>query len=390
MKTIIVRLKEKTYRVFAGAGLLSRAGSMLKKALKGRRVLVVTNRDIYRLHGRKLIKSLSAHFTVFVHFMPDGEEHKNLRAVEGIYRAALKAGIDRSSAIIAFGGGVVGDTAGFAAATYMRGIALVQIPTTLLAQVDSSIGGKTGVDLKEGKNLAGAFYHPEAVIADSLVLETLSEREFKNGLVEAVKYGFIMDRPFFDFIRKNRKKILSRNPGVISKIVAASAADKAAIVEKDEKEKSGVRAILNYGHTIGHALEAESGYRGLKHGEAVALGMAAAAVIAYNTGYCGKRVLIDQINMLNALNLLKPLKKPGISNIIKRLYSDKKTLNGKIRFVLTKRIGCANLVKSVNKNGIKRALEVLSRFRGRKEEVLYGGRYTGRNRGAEEKAFTKP
>ncbi len=357
MKKIRLKLKNNPYTIYIGSGIMKKAGILLKTEITGHKAMIVSNKKVYSLHGQKLYKSLSKYFDTSVFLMPDGEKYKTIDTVKDIYDAAAKNMLDRKSAIVALGGGVTGDTAGFAAATYMRGIKVVQVPTSLLAMADSSIGGKTGVDLKAGKNLAGAFHQPLFVLMDIDTLKTLPDEEFINGMAEVIKHGIIMDRKFLDYIQNNSARILKKDKKALFRIVEGSAQCKAKIVSRDEKEETGLRAILNYGHTIGHAIEAESGYKGLKHGEAVALGMVAAARIAKAMNLCGQDTLNRQIKVLNSFNLIKPLKKLKTGNIIKRLYNDKKVKDGKIIFILTKKIGHAKLNETVPITIIKAELK---------------------------------
>lgn len=359
MKKVRVKLKNNPYTVYCGAGAIGETGRLLKGRIQSSRTVTVSNAKVYGLYGGLLEKSLKATgFKNSVFLMGDGEKYKTIQSVEKICGFCARSGLDRYGAIIALGGGVTGDVAGFSAGIYMRGVPVVQLPTTLLAQVDSSVGGKTGVDLREGKNLAGVFHQPLFVAADSRALATLSEREFLNGLAESIKHGFIMDRQLYEFIGENRAKILARNPEALAKLVAMNVADKASIVERDEREISGLRAILNYGHTAGHAIEAAMNYSGIKHGEAVALGIVFAAGLSYRLGLCPKTEYEAQIKMLKSFNLIKPLKKLKKSLILKRMINDKKMKNGKIRFVLTKKIGCANLIENIEKTAIIRELDI--------------------------------
>jgi 3-dehydroquinate synthase len=362
MITIKVKLKQNPHNIYLGKGILSKIGDILKNRITGKKVLIISNKKIFKLHGKNLINGIKKYFKYNILLLPDGEKYKNLETVNLIYKNCIKFGLDRHSAIIAFGGGVIGDTVGFAAATYMRGINLVQVPTTLLAQVDSSIGGKTGVDLKEGKNLIGSFYQPIFVLSDIDVLKTLNKREFKNGLVEIIKYGIIMDKEFFYYLKNNYIDILNKKDDILINIIKKSILCKTKIVEKDEKEKTGLRAILNYGHTVGHAIEAEGKYQMYKHGEAVAIGMVIAAKLALRKKLCSKETYKEQIEILRKFNLIKPLKINKISNIIKHLYNDKKALNGKIRFILTKKIGCVSFIKNINVSIIKKELEQFRRY----------------------------
>jgi len=372
LAVISVSLKQNSYKIHTGAGILGKAGGLLKPLTRGKKVMIVSNKKVYGLYGVKLKNSLKRHFTCHVHLIPDGEKYKTIETVTGILNACARRGLDRSSVIVALGGGVVGDIAGFAAAVYMRGINVVQVPTTLLAQVDSSVGGKTGVDLKYGKNLAGMFHQPLFVLSDVLTLKTLDKEEFNNGLAEAIKHGIIMDAPYFLYLKRNRGAIEKRKVKALLRVVDGSVKDKAEIVEKDEKEK-GIRAILNYGHTVGHAIEAAGGYKALKHGQAIVIGMIIAARLAYRLGICNKSVLNEQIHMFKSFNLIKPLKNLKINSILKRLYNDKKALNGKIKYILTNKIGCVRLIESIEIKRIKEELLFFSGFKPHKEEVLYAG-----------------
>jgi 3-dehydroquinate synthase len=354
-----LELKNNSYDILTGPGLLEKAGWLIKKIVSGGSVMIVSNKKVFSLHGTALEKSLAGYFRTSVCLIPDGEKFKNLDTMKKIYTCAAEGRLDRGSCIVAFGGGVIGDMAGFAAATYMRGIPVVQVPTTLLAMTDSSVGGKTGVDIAAGKNMVGAFHQPKLVIIDTSMLATLDKREFANGLAEVIKHGITMDRELFDFIKSGREKILSLDPETMQFLVSRSVRDKAEIVSKDEKETLGLRATLNYGHTIGHAIEAEGGYRDYKHGECVIMGMAAAARIAYEMGICGINTLNEQIKVFNDFNLIKPLKNLRIGNIIKRLSSDKKVKNGKIIFILTKKIGHVKLVENVPFSIIRKAINGL-------------------------------
>jgi 3-dehydroquinate synthase len=359
LKKIRVKLSSNAYNIYIGDGILKNTGTLLRKLIEGNRVMIVSNKNVYSRHGKALKTSLSKYFNVSVHLMPDGEKFKTLKTVEGIYNACAAGRLDRYSAIVALGGGVTGDTAGFAAATYMRGIPVVQVPTSLIAMSDAAIGGKTGVDIPAGKNLVGAFHQPLFVLMDINTLLTLPDEEYRNGLSEVIKHGIILDKRYFNFIKDNRVGILKREKNVVFRMVADSAAIKAGVVVSDEKEKNGKRALLNYGHTIGHAIEAEGGFSEYKHGQAIVLGMIAAANIALKTGFCDEKTVNEQIQVFNSFNLIKPLKNLKTANIIKRLYNDKKARNGQIRFVLTKEIGHAKFIKSVPNTIIKSELEKL-------------------------------
>ncbi|HPD18723.1 MAG TPA: 3-dehydroquinate synthase, partial [Candidatus Goldiibacteriota bacterium] len=296
---IEVKLQKNGYSIHAGIGILRQAGQIIKNLIKGQKILIVSNKKVFKLYGKTLIQSLQKYFKCYVFLMGDGEKYKNIHTVSEILEKCANIKLDRNCAIVGLGGGVVGDVAGFVAAIYMRGINLIHVPTSLVAQADSSIGGKTGVDLKAGKNLIGCFYQPRAVITDIDVLYSLNENEYKNGLTEVIKYGIIMDAPFFYFLKKNVTKIMNRDKKALFYMVKKSIQNKVKIVEKDEKETTGLRAILNYGHTIGHAIESAGGYKLYKHGEAVAIGMFIAASIAYKMQICPKETFIEQKQILN-------------------------------------------------------------------------------------------
>jgi 3-dehydroquinate synthase len=335
MKKIVVRLKERTYTISIGGDLAAVGGAMAAAGLRGK-VLVVTNTTVQKLYAKPVTDSLTrAGFTVAVLALRDGEKYKNIESVLSIYAAALKAGLDRKSTIIALGGGVVGDVAGYAAATYLRGISLVHIPTTLLAMVDSSVGGKTGFDLKEGKNLVGVFYQPKLVWIDTAVLKTLPTRQLQNGMAEVVKYGVIADAKLFAQLEKQPCPGMA----VLEGIIASCCRIKANVVAKDEFETKGLREILNFGHTYGHALEAASGYR-ILHGEAVAIGMMAAGKLAVRLGRLKLRDLARLGCLIQNAGLpVMPTAKYGFSTLEKIMLKDKKTLDGQIRFVLPNKIG---------------------------------------------------
>ena len=331
-KKIRVNLGPRSYDILIGSGLLNNIRSQVLK-LKKKQVVIVTDVQVgalYAPHVKKSLKGIECHVIT----MPAGEKYKTLYAASAIYDKLVSLKLNRDGLIIALGGGVIGDLAGFAAATYMRGIDLIQVPTSLLAMVDAAIGGKTAVDHKKGKNLIGVFYQPRLVIADVGVLNTLPPMEFKNGLAEVLKYGFIKDPRIVKMIESNPKV----NSAFLEKIVYLCARIKAEVVSKDERELSGYRMILNFGHTIGHAVEALGGYSRIKHGEAVGFGMAAATLIAL------KLRMINKLNFEKMLYLIARLKLPIQLNykadaILKALQLDKKTRSGKVRFVLPKKIG---------------------------------------------------
>ena len=291
-----------------------------------------------------------------VALIPDGETSKNLREAEKLYTRAIEAGLDRKSAVVALGGGVVGDLAGFVAATFMRGIDLIQIPTTLLAQVDSSVGGKTAVNHALGKNLIGAFHQPRAVFIDLNFLKTLPEREIKSGLGEVVKYGVISDEKFFTYLEDNAEKILQCDLKVLAHVVKRSCEIKAEVVSADEKE-SGLRRILNFGHTIAHAIEEETGYTKYNHGEAVAVGMIGAALISQKLNYIDAEKVLRLKNLIERFGMYTHCEGCNVEGIYKALFRDKKTVGGKINWVLMKDFGKVEITNEVPEKIIKAALE---------------------------------
>lgn len=328
------------YTVVCERGILRRTGREIEKLGSFTSVHLLSSPKVWRAAGAKVRTGIPDGCEAQVHLFDDSESAKNLRTVEAIERKLVRAGADREALLIAVGGGVVGDVAGFAAASYLRGVALVQVPTTVVAQVDSAVGGKTGVNLPEGKNLVGAFYPPRLVLVDPELLETLPEREFRGGLAEVIKYGVIADAKLFSFLEQNMAKILKRDTGVLREIIGRSIEIKAKVVSQDERE-SGLREILNFGHTFGHALESATRYRCFRHGEAVALGMMCAALL-------GHEVLdtpADDVSRIVALiRRIGPFPRwPKISadGLMRAMGSDKKAKAGKLRFVLTPRLGQA-------------------------------------------------
>ncbi|HEU4414144.1 MAG TPA: 3-dehydroquinate synthase [Candidatus Angelobacter sp.] len=360
MLTIRVRTPLERYQVLIRAGLLRRAGLEVRRLLSspGSRVFVVTSPNVRRHWGERLEDSLRrARLPYQVLEMHDGEPAKHLHTVEQLAEQLVDARADRKSLLLAFGGGVVGDSAGFLAAIFMRGIPVVQIPTTVVAQLDASIGGKTGVNLRAGKNLVGSFHQPRAVLVDPDLLQTLDEREFRSGLFEALKCGVIRDSALFEFMRRNPQKILARNNKLLLRVIADSVKVKAAVVSADEKE-SGLRRILNFGHTVGHALEAATNYSHFLHGEAVAWGMIAAAEIGCQAGACSRKVA-DQIqHAVLAFGPLPPVT-CNVDEVISRLSSDKKAVAGTVHFVLPQKIGKVRISNDVSVDIVRGAVEMI-------------------------------
>jgi 3-dehydroquinate synthase len=358
MKKIRVRLKPNGYDVIIGNGALRRAGRELGRILpsKQSRVFVITSPTVRRHWGEQLEKSLHrAKLSYTILEMNDGEPAKRLPTVEQLAEQMVAAGADRTSWVVALGGGVVGDCAGFLAAIFLRGVPIVQIPTTLLAQVDASIGGKTGVNLNAGKNLVGAFHQPRMVLVDPEVLSTLDEREFRAGLFEALKCGVIRDRKLFDFMREKSQKILSRDRKALERIILDSVRVKAEVVAADERE-SDLRRVLNFGHTVGHALEAATGYSQFVHGEAVGWGMIAAAAIACDSGFCAPDTEEQIISAVREYGPLPPVR-CGAEDILGRLSADKKTIAGAVHFVLPLKIGKVKIASDVPPEVVRQAVE---------------------------------
>jgi 3-dehydroquinate synthase len=365
MIRVKIAVEPHPYEAVIESGLLDEAGARLRELLDGReRVVVVTVAPVRRKWGKKLMASLAgAGIDAKVIEMADGEPAKKLATVESLAGKLAAMGADRNSLVLAFGGGVVGDTAGLLASLYMRGIGLVQIPTTVLAQVDASIGGKTGVNLKAGKNLLGTFHQPRMVLIDPALLGSLRDREFRAGLYEAVKCGVIGSPELFRRFEDEKDKILRRDPATLEWVIAQSVKQKAAVVAADEKE-AGLRQILNFGHTIGHALEAETGYRGFLHGEAVAWGMVAATNIALQLGKLGS---VNAGRIADAVLGLGELPRVAVKpkSVLRRLQADKKTRDGVVHFVLPREIGQVEVVKAVPEGMVLEAVAELNRLSGR-------------------------
>lgn len=362
MPQATIHVIPRPYQAWIENGLLSRAGSILSDLLpKASRVFVVTVPPVRRRWGTKFLASLkSSGFDPQVIVMPDGEPSKRLANVEKMAEKLAKMGADRRAVIIALGGGVVGDVAGLLASLYMRGVEFVQVPTTVLAQVDASVGGKTGVNLIAGKNLVGTFYHPRVVLIDPTVLKTLPEREFRSGLYEALKCGIIGNVELFIRFEQNRAQILKRDPSDLEWLIAQSVRLKAEVVSADEHE-GGLRRVLNLGHTIGHALEAETNYRGFLHGEAVAWGMVAATNIALSVGRTDSVTagrITDSVLSLGRL----PEVNVSARKILTRLQSDKKTQNGVVHFILPREIGKVEVASDVPESAVLDSVEELRRL----------------------------
>ncbi|MFC3152397.1 3-dehydroquinate synthase [Litoribrevibacter euphylliae] len=337
MKTLNVDLGERSYPIFIGEGLLGNP-ELITPYIAGQQVMVVTNETVAPLYLEKLKSSLIG-FQVDEVILPDGERYKNSESIDLIYSELLKKRHNRKTTLIALGGGVVGDMCGFAAATYQRGVDFIQVPTTLLSQVDSSVGGKTGINHSLGKNMIGAFHQPKVVIADTDTLKTLPERELSAGIAEVIKYGLIRDEAFLSWIEDNMSDMLACNPEVLTKAIHESCRNKAEIVAEDELE-SGCRALLNLGHTFGHAIEAHQGYGNWLHGEAVGAGMIMAAYMSKELGWLDEVAFQRVSEVVESAKL--PIKSPESmtkDDFISYMSLDKKNLDHRIRLVLLKSVG---------------------------------------------------
>jgi len=349
---IDVTTGNRTSPIVIGEGLSDELGPLLDRHGVGARRFIVSNPVVWRLHGERLRVALGGGDPIL---LPDGERFKNLQSVSKIYEPLIRANADRGSTIIAVGGGVVGDTAGFAAATFLRGVAVVHVPTTLLAQVDSSIGGKVGVNHALGKNLIGAFHQPALVVIDPALLKTLPRREFRSGLYEMVKYGVISSRDLFDRLNADIKALFAKDGRALVPAIVESCRIKADVVSKDERE-SGLRRILNYGHTVGHALEAVTNYRRFRHGEAIALGMLAAADLAVARGALAERERQALAQLIAKLGPLPSVADLSIPEILEAMRRDKKVVNGRLHFVIAIEIGATMTVDDVAEDELRAVL----------------------------------
>jgi len=358
IKRIAVKSESGKYSVVCGHGVLRDAAREISRLGDFSSVHVVSSPKAWRAVGKLIpaAKSGATHGAVTrTHLFDDAESAKTLKSVEYIARSLSRAGADRHALLLAVGGGMVGDVAGFAAATYLRGIALAHVPTTLLAQVDSAIGGKTGVNLPEGKNLVGAFYSPRVVLSDPRALRTLPEREFRGGLAEVIKYGVIFDAKLFAFVEAHMEKIVRRDKAALAYIIPRCAEIKAYVVSRDERE-SGLREILNFGHTFGHALESVTNYRVFQHGEAVAWGMMAAALLGHAAGITPESDAARIISLTRCLGALPAWPKASTATFVSAMRSDKKSRAGKLRFVLSPGIGKARSYDTISLELLQRVL----------------------------------
>jgi len=355
MKLLKVNLGERSYPIYIGYQLLADA-TIFKSLMAGKQALVVSNSTIAPLYLNKLRELLSTFCEVDVLILPDGEQYKQLDTISNIYDELLRRRHHRTTTLIALGGGVIGDMTGFAAATYQRGVNFIQVPTTLLSQVDSSVGGKTGVNHPLGKNMIGAFYQPRAVIIDTDVLATLPSREFSAGMAEVIKYGLIRDIQFFTWLEENISLLMKRDRVALEYAIEVSCQIKAEIVGIDEREE-GIRALLNFGHTFGHAIEAHVGYGQWLHGEAVASGMVIAATLSVRRGWLADEALLRICSLLLEAGLpVHPPKSMRVDDFLEKMQLDKKVMTGKIRYILLKTLGAAVIADDVDAAEVAQAI----------------------------------
>ncbi|MBC7856774.1 MAG: 3-dehydroquinate synthase [Pirellulaceae bacterium] len=354
--TIRVELSERSYDIRIGRGILDQAGSFVTERLKGKHAVVITDTNVRQPHAERVASSLSfSGIRSETLVVPAGEETKSAEQAAALWNRLVELGADRKTFVVAVGGGVVGDLAGFVAATYARGIPFVQVPTSLMAQVDSSVGGKVGINLPLAKNLVGAFWQPVGVLIDLDVLDTLPEREYRSGLAEVVKYGVILDDEFFKYLETHVAEINARDGATLVHLVRRSCELKAQVVAADEHEETGLRAVLNYGHTFCHAIETVSGYGTFLHGEAVAIGMICASRLAELVGRVESDLTARQVKLLASLGLPTALSGLDIEALMATMQRDKKAEQGALRFVLPSRLGSVELVGNIDAGLVRRA-----------------------------------
>lgn len=358
MDTIHVNIAQNPYPIYLGDSISDNFLDILDKHYPSGQIAIITTESIFNLHGNKFKKQLESKYQLIVLFVPDGEGAKSYEQLQYLHTQLLENKFERNSLVIAFGGGVVGDLAGFIAATFLRGINFVQVPTTLLAQVDSSIGGKVGINHPMGKNLVGAFKQPLFVFCDTSVLQTLPDAEIRCGMGEVVKYGFVLNKQLFNYLEENIEPALRRDRDVLYELVKISAMEKANIIMQDEKEKN-LRMVLNYGHTFGHALEADFKFGEMKHGEAVILGMKCALQYALNQGRIALEVFEQGIGLLNRIPIQYNPEMIDLSKLVERMTLDKKVKDGRIRLVLCEDIGKYQFEFADDLNELEKAFQVL-------------------------------
>ncbi|OHB69044.1 MAG: 3-dehydroquinate synthase [Planctomycetes bacterium RBG_13_63_9] len=358
-----VNLAERSYDIEIGSGNLEQVGRLLVGRLLAERgkvshVVVITDENVQEPYAIRVAESLAGEsIEVDVVAVEPGEPSKSIDMVAGLWTGMLELGSDRKTVVAAVGGGVVGDLAGFVAATYARGVRFLQVPTSLLAQVDSSVGGKVGINLPEAKNMVGAFMQPIGVLIDTATLATLPPREYRAGLAEVVKYGVILDAELFNYLEANAAALLGRDDDALARVISRCCRLKADVVEKDEREETGLRAVLNYGHTFAHPLEALAGYGRILHGEAVAIGMVCASRLAERTGRVDDGFTDRQRRLLETLGLPVELPELDREQIIRAMMHDKKVQHGRLRFVLPSRMGHVEVVEDVDAKDVRAALD---------------------------------
>jgi 3-dehydroquinate synthase len=362
-KRIQVQSSVGPYSVVCGAGALQRAGREIAKLGRFSGMHIVSAPKVWRAVGNKIQSALAMKNSRALHLMDDAESAKNLRTVDSLCRTLTQSGADRKSLLIAVGGGVIGDVAGFVAATYLRGIAVVHVPTTVVAQVDSSVGGKTGVNLPEGKNLVGAFYPPLLVLSDPDLLRSLPEREFRGGLAEMIKHAVIGDAKMFAYLESNMERVERRDRAALAYLIPRNVEIKAHVVSRDERE-SGLREILNFGHTFAHALESVTHYKRYQHGEAVAWGMMAAALLGHEAGITPADDVSRIVSLVRRMGPLPPWPRVAPTVLIDAMRSDKKSRDGHLRFVLTPRIGQAAAYDRIPLEAVERVVHFAPNFSG--------------------------
>jgi 3-dehydroquinate synthase len=373
LKRIIVKSSAGPYSIIAGAGSIRRAAQEIAALGRFSSVHIVSSPKVWRAVGKTVQRGLCLSKRNGIHLFDDAEWAKNLRSVEQLTRSLCRAGADRKSLVVAVGGGVIGDVAGFVAAVFLRGVKLVHIPTTLVSQVDSSIGGKTGVNLPEGKNLVGSFYPPRLVLTDPELLGTLSHREFRGGLAEVIKHAVIADAEMFAILEKDMEKVLQRDRRALGYLIPRNVEIKARVVGRDERE-TGLREILNYGHTFAHALESVTKYRRYQHGEAVAWGMIAAAFLGHELGLTRAQDVSRIVALIRRLGPLLPWPRVSPAVLLQAMRSDKKTRSGVLRFVLSPRIGEARSYDAVPLRAVERVLHFTPRLITANDQLLRGRR----------------
>ncbi len=358
MHTVKLNLKKRSYNIVIGTKILPVLGRYISRLNLGNNAYIITNSFIKNRYGQALIDGLKPYgFSYKFKLVPDSERSKDIKIAALLIKDLAKFDLRKRTFIIALGGGVVGDLSGFVASIYKRGIPYIQVPTTLLAQVDSSIGGKTAVDLSEGKNLVGAFYQPRIVFSDISLLNTLNKRQLSSGLAEVIKYGVIKDKNLFLYLEKNYKNIINLKAGALERIVRDCVKIKASIVSLDEREERGLRTVLNFGHTIGHAIEAASGFNKYNHGEAIALGMLVALEMSVKLGFINEALLKRTESLIDNVGLPVKIHKVSLQEILERHYHDKKFKGVKNKFVLSLGLGKTRVVKDIPLKLISSAIE---------------------------------